>query len=143
MKKFNLSELKKLGNIGNVENVGICYPGFLLPSFRCWVLGQNQKVGREKAGKKFPRFPTFPRFLSFRPGVPSVQNDVQKIVPVLRSVRGTYWDITFDIYENYKPSKESTILNHLLNYNKIPSFEEFTILTRGIINLFWKSKKPY
>ena len=30
-----------------------------------------------------------------------------------------------------KPSKESPILNYLLNFNNVPSFEEFTILTNG------------
>ena len=30
-----------------------------------------------------------------------------------------------------KPSKESAIRNHLLNYNNIPSFEEFAIISNG------------
>ena len=34
-------------------------------------------------------------------------------------------------FKNTKPSKESTIHDHLLNCNNIPSFEEFTILTNG------------
>ena len=41
---------------------------FLFPNFRFWVLGENRKVGREKAGKNFPRLWSFPRFPSFRPG---------------------------------------------------------------------------
>ena len=35
------------------------------------------------------------------------------------------------IFKKTKPSKESTIHDHPLNYNNIPSFEEFTILTNG------------
>ena len=34
-------------------------------------------------------------------------------------------------FQKTKPSKESAIRRHLLNCNKIPSFEEFTILTNG------------
>ena len=34
-------------------------------------------------------------------------------------------------FKKTKPSKESTIHDHLLNCNNIPSFEEFTILTNG------------
>ena len=34
-------------------------------------------------------------------------------------------------FKKTKPSKESTIRDHLLNCNNIPSFEEFTILTNG------------
>ena len=56
---------RKLGNVGNVR---ICFPSFPLPSFRFGVLGQNRKVGREKAAKNYPRFPTFARFPSFRSG---------------------------------------------------------------------------
>ena len=32
-------------------------------------------------------------------------------------------------FKKTKPSKESAIHDHLLNYNNIPSFEEFTVLT--------------
>ena len=34
-------------------------------------------------------------------------------------------------FKKTKPSKESATHNHLLNCNKIPSFEEFTFLTNG------------
>ena len=34
-------------------------------------------------------------------------------------------------FKKTKLSKESTICNHLLNCNNIPSFEEFIILTNG------------
>ena len=34
-------------------------------------------------------------------------------------------------FKKTKPSKESAIRDHLSNCNKIPSFEEFTILTNG------------
>ena len=34
-------------------------------------------------------------------------------------------------FKKTKPSKESTIRDHLLNCNNTPSFEEFTILTNG------------
>ena len=50
---------RKLGNVGNL---GIFFPSFLLPSFRFSVLGQSRKVGRERVGKRILRFP------SFRPG---------------------------------------------------------------------------
>ena len=35
------------------------------------------------------------------------------------------------IFRKVKPSKESAILDHLLNCNKISSFDEFTILAYG------------
>ena len=34
-------------------------------------------------------------------------------------------------FKKTKPSKENAIRDHLLNYNNIPSFEEFTIFTNG------------
>ena len=34
-------------------------------------------------------------------------------------------------FKKTKPAKESAIRDHLLNWNNIPSFEEFTILTNG------------
>ena len=53
---------QKLENVGNVGNVRICFPSFFLPSFRFWVFRQNQKVGREKAGKFFSTILRFPSF---------------------------------------------------------------------------------
>ena len=57
--KRNSAVLQKViyQKLGNVRNVG--KHGILWPSFRFWVLGQNQKVRRKKVGKKFPRFPSF------------------------------------------------------------------------------------
>ena len=34
-------------------------------------------------------------------------------------------------FKKTKPSKESTISDHLLNWNNIPYFDEFTILANG------------
>ena len=77
MKKLNLSELKVKSKKGKSKTRKYrkrrkrwnFFPSFLLPSFQFWVLGQNRKVGRKKAGKTFARFLTFPRFPSFRPGL--------------------------------------------------------------------------
>ena len=72
MKKLNLSEVKVKPKSGKSETRKRRKRrkrwNFFL-SFRFWVLGQNRKVGREKAGKKFARFLTFPRFPSFWPGL--------------------------------------------------------------------------
>ena len=44
-------------------------------------------------------------------------------------------------FKKTKPSKESAIHDHLLNCNKIPSFEEFTIFTDGNNNFVVEIKK--
>ena len=44
-------------------------------------------------------------------------------------------------FKKTKPSKESAIHDHLLNCNKIPSFEEFTIFTDGNNNFVLEIKK--
>ena len=43
-------------------------------------------------------------------------------------------------FKKTKPSKESAIHDHLLNCNKIPSFEEFTIFTDGNNNFVLEIK---
>ena len=50
------------------------------------------------------------------------------------------WPLTF---KKIKPSKESAIHDHLLNYNSIPSFEEFTILTNGNNKFVLEIKKKF
>ena len=46
-------------------------------------------------------------------------------------------------FKKIKPSKESAIHDHLLNYNSIPSFEEFTILTNGNNKFVLEIKKKF
>ena len=49
----------------------------------------------------------------------------------LKARSGEHIGISPLTFEKTKPSKESAIRDHLLNCNNIPSFEEFTILTRN------------
>ena len=49
---------------------------------------------------------------------------------------GEHIDISHMTFRKVKPSKESVIRDHLLNYNNIPSFDKLTIL--DIINIFLK-----
>ena len=44
---------------------------------------------------------------------------------------GEHIGISTFTFKKTKPSKESAICNHRLNWNNIPSFQEFTILTNG------------
>ena len=63
---WSVSGGRKLGNLGNVRNLGNFFPAFSLPTFRFWHHTQNRKLGRRKLGKQIPKFPTFTTFLSFR-----------------------------------------------------------------------------
>ena len=47
---------------------------------------------------------------------------------------GEHFGISSLIFKKTKPSNETAILDHLLNCNNIPSFEEFTILANGNSN---------
>ena len=63
---------------------------------------------------------------------------------------GEYIGISPLTFGKVKPSKESAIYDHLVNYNNIPSFDEFTILAYGYHkyileikeNLLIKSDRP-
>ena len=65
---------RKLGNPGNLGNLGIIIPSFLISEFSILAVGQNRKLRFKYLGKKLPRFPRFPRFPSFRPGQFTTQN---------------------------------------------------------------------
>ena len=56
---------RKLGELGNLENLGNFFPRFLNPSFRFWLYGKIENSEIRKLGIIFPRFPRFPTFPSF------------------------------------------------------------------------------
>ena len=49
----------------------------------------------------------------------------------LKVMSGDHIGISLLTSNKTKPSKESAVRDDLLNFNNIPSFEEFTILTNG------------
>ena len=46
-------------------------------------------------------------------------------------------------FKKTKPSKESSIHDHLLQCDSNPAFDKFTILTLGIKNIYLKLKKSF
>ena len=50
---------RKLGKVGNLENLGKVIPSFLISEFSILPCSQNRKLRFKNLGKKFP---------SFRPG---------------------------------------------------------------------------
>ena len=59
---------RKLGNLGNLINLGNIIPSFHISEFSILGYNQNKKHGFKNLGKKCPTFPRFPRFPSFPHG---------------------------------------------------------------------------
>ena len=65
---------RKLGKVGNLENVGNIIPSFLIPDFSILPYSQNRKLRFEILGKNFRNFRDFQCFRVFD----LAQNNLQK-----------------------------------------------------------------
>ena len=99
----------------NLRNLGNIIPSLLISKFSVLPYSQNQKLGFENLGKKFPSFP------SFRPGPYSYYfPDYKLSVSISRS---HFWDLIFHSWKMH--SKQSSVLFILLLCRAVNDFQHF------------------